>query len=111
MTGFIILGIVLLVIGGILWGANMGRRAQTSKSMGDLLREQNEILDHVEIANEIKRSTPVRGAAQRVQDRWDRSDRSLRDRRATDGGLDAGQTGRRDGETSGDSQSDMGKTL
>ena len=106
MTGvYVLVGFFLLLfVAAVLLTRLVKRGEQTDKSIGDLLREQNEVLDHVEIANEVERSTPVRGAARRVQDRWDRSDRSLRDRQTSDGGLDAGQTGRRDGETDRDSQ-------
>ena len=99
----ILLVVALIVIFGfVIWVAKLaGQSKQTSKSIGELMQEeQAEVLKHVEIANEVRRDTPVRGALQRVQDRWNRGDKSLRDRRTADSG-GPGSIDRRDGATSG----------
>tara|TARA_R110000868_G_scaffold64807_2_gene194508 strand:- start:301 stop:525 length:225 start_codon:yes stop_codon:yes gene_type:complete len=72
VTGLIILGIVLLFITGILWGANMGRKAQTAKSIGDLLNEEIEANDRLQQHVEVLRDSPVDGANRRLHDKWTR---------------------------------------
>ena len=92
---FLCIFALVIIFGFIIWAIRLGGRA-AEKSIGDLMREQQqEVLKDVEIANEIRRNVPVVGAARRVSDRWDRANRSLLDRRAADGGLPSGLPERR----------------
>jgi hypothetical protein len=93
MIELVILAVVALAtIVFAVWARSDAKRQGRDSAT---VEQQAEVLEHVEIANEVRNSVPVRGAAQRVQDRYNRRDKSLLDRRDTDGER-RGSTDRRD---------------
>ena len=96
MIELVVFALILLsIFGFVVWAT---KRLEKQKSIGDLMNEQHEeVLEHVETANQIKRDTPVAGAARRVSDRWDRANRSLLDRRTANDGQPSGHPERRNG--------------
>jgi hypothetical protein len=73
----LIAGLMLGLVGFVVWASRMARQAERSKSIGDLLNEEKEANEHLRIRNEILRTTPVAGSARRVQDQWSRSPEQL----------------------------------
>ena len=73
MTGlFLFAGIMLGLFVAAVWLTKLATKAQTAKSIGDLLNEQSEANDALKTRNDVLIDTPVAGSARRVQDRWQR---------------------------------------
>jgi len=65
-------GIMVLLTVAAMWLTKLAAKAQTAKSIGELLNEQSEANDALKTRNDVLVDTPVAGAARRVQDRWQR---------------------------------------
>ena len=65
-------GIMVLLTVAAMWLTKLATKAQTAKSIGDLLNEESEANDNLKTHNDVLRTTPESGASKRVSDRWTR---------------------------------------
>jgi hypothetical protein len=65
-------GIMVLLTVAAMWLTKLAAKAQTAKSIGELLNEQSEANDALKTRNDVLVDTPVSGANRRLQDKWQR---------------------------------------
>ena len=64
-------GIMVLLTVAAMWFTKIVARAQTSKSIGELLNDEKKANDDLQIRNEVLSSDPDT-ANRRLQDKWTR---------------------------------------